>query len=134
MKLPYDFYKSFLLLSSKLTKEIFLDKAGVKDGYSLQMFSKMYDSIFSELINVEKEYETYYSTEYRSLESFLFKKYNLKEKDVELIMNEKEKNPDCYLYRKDDNSYGDYGLVQFTFSDVMYDRIVDILMLKIQTQ
>ncbi|GAB4015029.1 hypothetical protein GCM10028808_39220 [Spirosoma migulaei] len=131
MKLAYDFYKSLLLLDSKLTKEIFLDKAGVKDGYSLQMFSKMYDSVFSELINVEKEYETYYITEYKSLETFLFKKYNLKQEDISLIINEKEKYPDCQLYRKDDNSYGDYGLVQFTFSEVMYDRIVNILMLKI---
>jgi hypothetical protein len=70
MKLAYDFYKSLLLVNKKLTKEIFLAKTGALDGYSLNMFSRMYDSITSELIDVEREFEKYYSFEYKSFEQF----------------------------------------------------------------
>lgn len=130
MKLGYDFYKSLLLINKNLTKGIFIEKAGVQDGYSLRMFSRMYDSVTSELIDVDKEYKKYYSFEYSSIESFLYRKYNLKEKHIVELMEERKNNPDCLLYRKDDNSYGDYGIAQFTFSDTMYDRVMEILTLK----
>jgi hypothetical protein len=130
MKLGYDFYNSLLLINKNLTKEIFIERTGVKDGYSLSMFSRMYDSVTSELIDVDEEYEKYYSFEYKSMEHFLYRKYNLKGKHIEELMGERKKNPDCLLYRKDDNSYGDYGIAQFTFSDTMYDRVMEILMLK----
>lgn len=134
MKLGYDFYKSLLLINKNLTKEIFIEKSGVQDGYSLRMFSRMFDSITSELIDVDKEYKKYYSFEYYSIESFLYRKYNLKEKHIVELMEERKNNPDCLLYRKDDNSYGDYGITQFTFSDTMYDRVLEILMLKNETK
>ena len=130
MKLAYDFYKSLLLINRNLNKDIFLEKAGVKYGYSLDIFFRMYDCIFSELIDLDKEYEKYYAFEYRSLELFLYKKYNLKLQYIEELMEERKNNPECLLYRKDDNSYGDYGLAQFAFSESMYERINDILMLK----
>ena len=53
MKLSYDFGKSLLLLNSRLTKDIFLEKSGAKNGYSITLFSKMFDSIFSGLIDLE---------------------------------------------------------------------------------
>lgn len=130
MKLGYDFYQSLILVNKNLTKEIFIERTGAKDGYSLNMFSRMYDSITSELIDVDKEYEKYYSFEYESMEHFLYRKYNLKEKYIVELMEARKNNPNCSLYRKDDNSYGDYGIAQFTFSDTMYDRVMDIIMLK----
>lgn len=133
MKLSYDFYKSLLLINKHLTKEIFIEKAGVQDGYSLKMFSRMYDSVTSELIDVDEEYKKYYSFEYNSMEKFLYRKYNLKEEHIIELMEERKNNPDYVLYRKDDNSYGNYGITQFSFSDTMYDRVVEILTLKIRT-
>lgn len=130
MKLSYDFGNSLLLLNRKLTKDIFLEKAKVKSSYSLNLFSKMFDSIFSELIDVENEFEKYYSFEYESIEHYLYKKYNLKSDHLFKLMEERKENPDCGLYRKDDFSYGDYGLSQFAFSDTMYERVTNILMLK----
>lgn len=130
MKLAYDFYKSLLLINKNLTKEIFIERTGVKVGYSLSMFSRMYDSVTSELIDVDEEYEKYYSFEYESMEHFLYRKYNLEGKHIEELMEERKNNPDCLIFRKDDNSYGDYGIARFTFSDTMYDRVMEILMLK----
>ncbi len=130
MKLAYDFYKSLLLINKKLTKELFIERTGVKEGYSLSMFSRMYDSVTSELIDVDEEYKKYYSFEYETMEHFLYRKYNLKGKHIEELIEERKNNPDCLLYRKDDNSYGDYGIAQFTFSDIMYNRVMEILTLK----
>jgi hypothetical protein len=89
-----------------------------------------FDSITSELIDLEKEFEKYYSFEYNSIEQFLWKKYNIKEEYILELMEEKKNNPDCKLFRKDELSYGDDSIAQFTFSDPIYQRIIDILMLK----
>lgn len=130
MKLAYDFYKSLILVNKNLTKEIFLEKTGAKSGYSWDMFCRMYDNITSELIDMEREYEKYYSFEYKTFECFLFRKLNLKYEDLVLLMKEKQENPDCIIYRKEDGSYGDHGIDTFTFSDALYDRITNIIMLK----
>jgi len=130
MKLSYDFGKSLLLLNSRLTKDIFLEKSGAKNGYSITLFSKMFDSIFSGLIDLEMEFEKYYSFEYDSIEQFLYKKYNLKADHIIELIEQRKNNPDCGLYRKDDYSYGDYAVSQFVFSDTMYERIINILTLR----
>jgi len=131
MKLAYDFYKSLLLVNKNLTKEIFLTKAEAKDGYAQNMFSRMYDSITSELINLDVEYDKYYSFEYPTLEHFLYRKYNLNEEDLANLIDERKKYPECILYRKDDLAYGGNGeLTTFAFSETMYDRVMEILMLK----
>ena len=130
MKLAYEFYKSLLLINKNLTKEIFLEKSGAQNGYSLNLFSRMYDSVTSELINVDFEFEKYYSFEYESIEQFLYRKYNIEENEIDELMQFRKDNPDCILYRKDDASYGDYGIPQFMFSESMYDRIIEVLTLK----
>lgn len=130
MRLSYDFYKSLVLINRNLTKDIFLELSGVRDGYSMNMFSRMYESLTSELIDVDKEYSKYYSFEYKSIEHYLWKKFNFEESDIELLIEERKNNPDCILYRKDELSYGDDGLIQFAFSDTMYERINNLLLLK----
>lgn len=131
MKIAYDSYMSILLINKNLTKEIFIEKAGASSGYAYNMFSRIYDSIESELINLDFEYDKYYSFEYNSLESFLYRKYNLNEDDIIMLMEERKKYPDCILYRKDELSYGGNGqLTTFAFSEDMYDRIMNILLLK----
>ena len=59
MVLAYDFYKAFWLLNPKLSKDNFLKIVGAEKGYSLNMFTRIYNSIYSELIDVENEYEKY---------------------------------------------------------------------------
>ncbi len=72
MKIAYDFYKSILLINKNLTKEIFIAKAGANAGYAYNMFSRIYDSIESELINLDIEYNKYYSFDHSTLEHFLY--------------------------------------------------------------
>lgn len=131
MKLAYDFYKSIILIDSRLTREKFLEYAGARTGYSLYMFSRMYDSITSELIDIERQFREYYAFEYRTIERFLYRKFNIEPKDIDQIMKEKEINPNCIIYKKKDYAYGDYGLDQLAFSEPMYERIKNILLMKL---
>lgn len=53
----YDFCRYIMVVNRNLTKDYFLDKAGIRGGYAKDMFSRIYDSIFSEsedLVTVKK--------------------------------------------------------------------------------
>lgn len=133
MVLRYD-YQSIFVINRNLTKDIFLQMASIeKDGYAKDMFSRMYDNIFSELIDLEYEYQKYYSKEYDCFERFLYRKMYLDDEDIDKIIEIKKENSDYIVYlKKDDYSYGDGGgLMQFAFSETMHERITNILLLKI---
>lgn len=127
MILAYDFYKSFWLINPNLSLKFFLDIVGAEKGYALNMFTRIHNSVYSELIDLESEFEKYYSFEYESFENYLFKKYNIEVKDIERLMKKKKKNPHCRIFKKDDYSYGDYTIPQFITSEPMYKRIINVL-------
>lgn len=119
-----------VLMHPELTESVFLGKAGAKSGYARKMFTEMYQSIISERIDVIAEYKKFYSIEYPTFEEHLYKKYNL---DIELINELVEavnQNPDCKLYRKDQNSYGNWEISTFINSETMFDRVNEILLMK----
>jgi len=130
MKFTYDFFESIILIDSTLTKEKFLEFTGATSGYALDMFSRIFDSITSELIDLEKQFKEYYAFEYITMERFLFRKFNLESEDIDKIMREKKINPHCIIYKKRDYAYGNAGLDQFAFSEPMYERIFKILLMK----
>ena len=130
MVLAYDFYKSFWLINPQLTEEKFLEIVGAKSGYSLDMFSRIYQSIFSELIDVEKEYEKYYSYEYETFVAYLYKKYNLEVDAIDRLLKLRDEYPDSRVFRKEDHSYGDYQIPNFLEADQMRDKIFEILNMK----
>ncbi|MDR6843333.1 hypothetical protein [Flavobacterium granuli] len=127
MILHYDFYKGLWLINSELTIDYFLESIGVEKGYALDMFTRMYNCIFSELIDIEEEYLKYYSFEYENFEVYLYKKYNLEKKDIKKVLKKMSKFPHCKIYKKDDYSYGDYTIPQFITSETMHKRINKIL-------
>lgn len=130
MKFSYDYGESILLLDKRLTKAQFLEKCGATKKFSEKMFSRMFDSIYSELVDVEQEYAKYYALEYSSVSDYLFRKLNISKEVIREIDKLQAENENLQLFIKDDFSYGDYQIVQFAFSDTMYDRISDILTLK----
>ncbi|QQY31749.1 MULTISPECIES: hypothetical protein [Bacteroidota] len=113
-----------------LTEKNFLKKTGAKDGYAKKMFTEMYQSIISERIDVIAEYKKFYSVEYGTLEEYLYKKYNLEVESIEELMEALEENKECRLYRKDQNSYGNWEISTFMNSETMFDRITEILLTK----
>lgn len=130
MVLFYESYKIMVLMHPDLTEKNFLKKTGAKDGYAKKMFTEMYQSIISERIDVIAEYKKFYSAEYGTLEEYLYKKYNLEVESIEELMEALEKNKKCRLYRKDQNSYGNWEISTFMNSETMFDRITEILLTK----
>ncbi len=130
MVLFYESYKIMVLIHPDLTEKNFLKKTGAKDGYAKKMFTEMYQSIISERIDVIAEYKKFYSVEYGTLEEYLYKKYNLEVESIEELMEALEENKECRLYRKDQNSYGNWEISTFMNSETMFDRITEILLTK----
>jgi len=126
-----DFEPFFIVIDKTINKEIFLSRIGVKKNtYAEDMFSRMYDGIFSELINLEEEYETYYQIEYKSLEHFLFHKFCVPDDVIKDFLKLKSENEDYTIfYKKNIYSYGDYGIIRYAF-ETLYDKITNILLLK----
>ena len=49
-----EFGHFFIVLDNRINKELFINLAGGKENsFSSDIFSRMYDSVFSELINLE---------------------------------------------------------------------------------
>lgn len=127
MKLAYDFYKSILVINGELTKEEFIKECGASSGYAKQVFERIYESIYSELVDLKNEYELYYNMEYYSFEQFLYRKLNISPQDIEKLIEFSESKDYLKIFKYRDYSSGDYGLGSFIYSEPMYDRIMALI-------
>jgi hypothetical protein len=126
----YDMYKNLLIVNRNLTKEWFLEKAGIRSGYARDMFSRLYDSIFKVSENVEELYHTYYSLEYFSFEEFLLKWYDLKKEYVDEILKALHEHKEWTIIAYDSLAYGE-NVDDFFFSENLYKRIEKLLLMTI---
>lgn len=127
MKLEYKTDKYLITISNLISEDIFLNLCGAGKGFSKTLFKRIYDCIFLEIIDIEEEFEKYYSIEYNSLWQFLLKKYNIKIEDIIQLKEIKACNPNIIIYKKQ-NSH--LWLEQLIFSDSMFEKIMNILLMK----
>ena len=127
MKLAYDFYKSILVINADLKKEEFLSECGSSSGYSKQVFERIYESIYSELVDLRREYDQFYKMEYESFEKFLYRKLNISPDDIESLIAFSESKNYLKIFKYRDYSSGDYGIGSFIYSEAMYDRIMALI-------
>lgn len=131
MKYSYRSYESLLIINKLLTKELFIEKAGVKTGkYAADMFSRMYDCIFSEAVYVEDDYNKYYKVEYPNLENFVYKKYCVSKSSLKKMLKLKEENDNYIIIAFDELSTGYGQFIDLIFSDELYDRFINFLLMK----
>jgi hypothetical protein len=137
MRYNYDLYKSLIVVDRRLTKELFMQRAGIKQGkYAEDMFSRMYDWIFSEAIYLEDVFERYYKPEYRDFRDLLYKKYIIPNETLDTIMSEKSANENYTIIDFDELSSGDDGFIGLVFDNGMdepynmYDKIIKLLLMK----
>ena len=116
-----------MVVNRNLTKDYFLDKAGIWGGYAKDMFSRIYDSIFSESEDLVDSYEKYYSQEFDSLEQMLEKKYNVPKETVDKFVQDLQENADYTLISFDSLSYGEN--IDNLFSSGVFDKRFDKLLL-----
>lgn len=121
----YDSYR-YLMRVHKGTKEEFLERAGVRGGYSKEMFGALYDGIFAEALNVEELYRSYYANEYKDFEHFLTMRYSIPSEYLKQFSDVYNDN-DYYLIDFDSLSYGNEGVSGFVMSDEMSIRMYNWL-------
>lgn len=117
----YD-YDSYLLRVHKGTKDDFLSRAGVKNGFAREMFETIYDSIFAEADDVNSLYENFYSNEYQNLQHFLEMRYSLPQ-NIAPKYADVCKSSDYRLIDFDAHSYGGNGVREFLMDNDFKERI-----------
>ena len=130
MKYIYDSYRMLILVNQRLTKQIFLHKINVKKGSSAEeLFSRMYDWLFSEAKFIEHDFEKYYKVEYNNFEDFLLKRYCVDKEIIKEFMSMKAINKDYILIDVDVLSYGDTGFMDLVFSEENENKFINLLLL-----
>lgn len=137
MRYNYDYDKSLIVVDRRLTKEIFLQNAGIKQGkYAEDMFSRMYDWIFSEASYLEDVFEKYYKPEYDNFRDFLYKKYTLSNDAINELMSIKSQSENYTIIDVDELSSGDSGFIRLVFDNEMdkpydfYNVFINLLLMK----
>ena len=123
----YDYCRYIMVVNRNLTKDYFLDKAGIRGGYAKDMFSRIYDSIFSESEDLVDSYEKYYCQEFDSWGLMLEKKYNVPKETVDMFIQDLQENADYTLIGFDSLSYGEN--IDNLFSSGVFDKRFDQLLL-----
>lgn len=82
--------KIFFIKNDDMSKKHFLKLFHVKKkSYLYQLYSRLYDYIIGDGINLYEEFEEYYSKEYFNFEFFLLEHYNIPDELVEKFNNTK---------------------------------------------
>ncbi|MFH1900987.1 MAG: hypothetical protein ABIK26_01900 [Candidatus Omnitrophota bacterium] len=122
------FNRYFIIFDKRITRNRFIKRAKVKkNSFSGKLMGRIYDCLTSELVDVLEEYKKFYSLEYEAFEEFLYKKYNLDNETLQLILDKLKESKSLVLYHKKEYTYGDYSLEPFILSETMIKKIEKIL-------
>lgn len=117
---------NYLMRVHRGAKAEFLTMAGVNNGYAKEMFSTIYDAVFSEAKDVVEMYEDYYVNEYKNFEHFLSMHYSIPSNIVKKFV--KVKNEASHrLIDFDALSYGGDTVSGFVMSDDFIERMYNWL-------
>ena len=121
----YDSYR-YIMKVHKGDKEEFLNQAGAREGYSREMFSMLYDAVFSEASDVKELYQEYYGTEYRDVRHFLSMHYSIPDKYLSEFVKACESD-EYKLIDFNSLSYGGDAVNGLVMSDEMGIRMYNWL-------
>ena len=128
MRYAYDMYRYLIFASKNLTEDYFIEKSGAIDGYVKELFLRIYKSVFSESMDVQYLYDTFYKSEYKSFTDFLTGYYQLEPAIVEKIADTLEQRKELRLYDYDSMSAGE-NFDDFITSEDVYERFEKLVMM-----
>jgi len=123
-------YRYLIFAHKDLTEEYFVEKSGAIDGYAKELFQRIYKSVFSESMDVQYLYNTFYRTEYANMEEFLIGYYQLEPKYAREIVGILEDRKELRLYDYDSLSVGE-NFDDFITSDDVYERFEKLVMMAV---
>jgi hypothetical protein len=122
----YDDFNYFLVIDKDFTKNIFIKKMKVKpDSYAEKIVCRIYDYLTVNAVDVVEEYKNYYAKEYRNLNEFLYKKYNIESTLIRTLI--KVLTEDNKLYHCNKYGTGDNSICELVFSDSMLSTLNKIV-------
>lgn len=130
MRYGHDMYRYLIFAHKDLTEEYFVEKSGAIDGYAKELFQRIYKSVFSESMDVQYLYNTFYRTEYANMEEFLIGYYQLEPKYAKEIVEILEARKELRLYDYDSLSVGE-NFDDFITSDDVYERFEKLVMMAV---
>ena len=128
MRYAYDMYRYLIFASKNLTEDYFIEKSGAIDGYAKELFLRIYKSVFSESMDVQYLYDTFYKSEYKSFTDFLTGYYQLEPAIVEKIADTLGQRKELRLYDYDSMSAGE-NFDDFITSEDVYERFEKLVMM-----
>ena len=126
----YEYCCYIMVVNKNITRDSFLEKAGIHGGYAKDMFCRLYDSIFAESENLLDSYGKYFHQEFSSLDEMLEKKYNVPQDIINQFLTELAECPDYTLICFDSLSYGE-NTENLLCSGVLNERLDKLLLMKV---
>lgn len=123
-------YRYLIFAHKDLTEEYFVEKSGAIDGYAKELFQRIYKSVFSESMDVQYLYNTFYRTEYANMGEFLIGYYQLEPKYAKEIVEILEDRKELRLYDYDSLSVGE-NFDDFITSNDVYERFEKLVMMAV---
>lgn len=130
MRYAYDRYRYLIIAHKDLTEDYFVEKSGAIDGYAKELFQRIYKSIFTESMDVEYLYNTFYRTEYNGLTDFLIGYYQLEPKYAKEIVELLNDRKELRLYDYNSLSASEY-FDDFITSEEVSDRFEKLIMMRV---
>lgn len=130
MRYGYDMFRYLIFAHKDLTEDYFVEKSGAIGGYAKELFQRIYKSMFTESMDVQYMYDTFYRTEYRDMMEFLTGYYQLETERAKEIVNILEDKKELRLYEYDSLSAGE-NFDDFITSDEVYERFENLVMMNV---
>lgn len=130
MRYGYDMYRYLIFAHKDLTEDYFVEKSGAIGGYAKELFQRIYKSIFSESMDVQYMYDTFFLAEYRDLAEFLKGYYQLEPEWANEIVDILNNRKELRLYEYDSLSAGE-NFDDFITSDEVYKRFEKLVMMSV---
>ena len=130
MRYGYDMHRYLMFAHQDLTEEYFVEKSGVIDGYAKELFQRIYKSLFSESMDVQYMYDTFYRKEYANMTEFLIGYYQLEPKCAKEIADILDNRKELRLYDYYSLSVGEYFDDCIT-SESLYEKFEKLIMMNV---
>jgi len=128
MRYAYDMYRYLIFAHKDLTEDYFVEKSGAINGYAKELFQRIYKSIFSESMDVQYLYDTFYRTEYNEMTDFLIGYYQLDPEYAKEIVGLLDDRKELRLFDYDSLSASEI-FDDFITSEKVYERFEKLLMM-----
>lgn len=130
MRYGYDMYRYLIFAHKDLTEDYFVEKSGAIGGYAKELFQRIYKSIFSESMDVQYMYDTFYRTEFKGMMEFLTGYFQLEPEEAKEITDILENRKELRLYDYNPLSEGE-SFDDFITSEEVYERFEKLVMMSV---